>query len=153
MEMCGVRERDAPARFWQQTHEVVRCKDCLFPSCAVCKHKRLPSEGAVRLEQKVAATGQANAMKIWYCEKYKCQAKRPKACTQCGIAKGPEDFKYDKSHEVTRCLLCTHPTCVNCGHQHPRTERAVEAKSCVGGAWYCRRTQACIPEQATAASR
>ena len=123
-----------------------RCNDCQFPSCAVCKHQCKESEGAVRLEQKVAAT-------VWYCAKCNDQAKTSKACTQCGITKDPVDFKYDKFHEVTRCLLCTHPTCVNCSHQHPRTERAVEAKSWVGGAWYCQRTQACIPEQVTAASR
>jgi hypothetical protein len=102
-----------------------RCKDCQFPSCAVCEHKRLPSEGAVRLEQKVAATGQANAVKIWYCAKCNdpvCQAALPsqQRCEFCGETKDKRTcyrlWMYRKYSPV--CRECEHPKCAACGSTH-----------------------------------
>ena len=99
-----------------------RCTDCQFPSCAVCKHKRLPSEGAVRLDQKVAATGQANAMKIWYCAKCKdpvCQAALPsqQRCEFCGETKDKRTCYRLWVHRGYSpvCRECEHPTCAACG--------------------------------------
>ena len=119
-----------------------RCKDCQFPSCAVCEHKRLPSEGAVRLDHKVAATGQANAVRIWYCAKSLCQTKKAseKICDECSQRKPQNEEHWRRRDEdgceryVARCLECEFPPCSNCGgkpkHAVLQTERA-------DGAWYC----------------
>ena len=114
-----------------------RCKDCQFPSCAVCEHKRLPSEGAVREREKVAATGQANAMKIWYCAKCKdpvCQAALPsqQRCELCGETKDKSDFRWITDRYSPHCKMCENPVCVSCGAAFTGQRVPV-----VGTRWFC----------------
>ena len=102
-----------------------RCNDCQFPSCAVCKYKRLPSEGAVRIEQK--------AMKLWYCAK--CSKR---TCVECNKEKV-------NNASSTRCLTCQFPTCAKCTYKRKESEGAVSLKEKVKSTgqadtvniWYC----------------
>ena len=103
---------------------VTRCHTCQFPTCAKCTYKRKESEGAVRLEQKVAATGQANAVKIWYCAKCNdpaCQAGLPsqQRCEFCGETKDTRTCYRDMHRGYsTVCGECEHPKCAACGSTH-----------------------------------
>ncbi len=121
----GVRKQCAECKTEKEiASRSTRCNDCQFPSCAVCKHKRLPSEGAVRIEQKVAATGQVNAMKIWYCAKCNdpaCQAGLPsqQRCEFCGETKDTMTCYRDMHRGYsTVCGECEHLKCAACGSTH-----------------------------------
>ena len=108
------------------------------------EHKRLPSEGAVRLDHKVAATGQANAVRSWYCAKSLCQTKKAseKICDECSQRKPQNEEHWRRRDEdgceryVARCLECEFPQCSNCGGKPGRPVLQTEKAD---GAWYCSR--------------